>query len=231
MSWSSGKDSALALHSLLHDPRFAVRALLVTVTEGYDRVSMHGVRRELLDRQARALNLPVVRVDIPQDCSNEMYEARMSAALSDPRIADVDHYAFGDLFLEDVRAYREERLGAIHKQCLFPLWGSDTATLAREFIAAGFRALVVCVDTRTLDPAFAGRCFDQDFLRDIPNAVDPCGERGEFHTFVFDGPIFSSPLAIARGEVVVREGFAFCDVMPASVPTDDAHRVAAELCR
>lgn len=211
LSWSSGKDSALALWALQRDPDVEVEALLTTVTEEFERVSMHGVRSELLDRQAALLELPVVRVSIPSDCPNEVYEARMAAALASPPLAAVDHYAFGDLFLEDVRAYREERLAAVGKQCLFPLWGRDTRQLAGSFLDGGFGGLLTCVDTSKLDGSFVGRFFDASLLAELPAGVDPCGERGEFHTFVFAGPIFYSPMTIAKGEVVVRDGFAFCD--------------------
>jgi uncharacterized protein (TIGR00290 family) len=212
MSWSGGKDSALALMALRSEPGIEVRALLTTVTEEFERVSMHGVRSDLLGRQAAALELPVVRVSIPPDCSNKLYEERMAAALAHPLIAAVDHYAFGDLFLEDVRAYREERLAAVGKHCLFPLWGRGTGELADTFIAAGFRGLLTCVDTSKLAGSFAGRLFDASMLADLPAGVDPCGERGEFHTFVFAGPIFRRAIPVESGETVVRDGFAFCEV-------------------
>ena len=212
MSWSGGKDSSLALWALLGDPNVEVRALLTTVTEEFDRVSMHGVRNDLLDRQAVSVGLPVVHVSIPPHCPNDVYEARMAAALSSPLIAAVAHYAFGDLFLDDVRTYREERLQAVGKQCIFPIWGRDTRQLARSFINAGFRALLTCVDTSRLDGAFAGRSFDASLLEDLPASVDPCGEHGEFHTFVFEGPIFRFPIPIVTGEIVDRDGFTFCDV-------------------
>jgi uncharacterized protein (TIGR00290 family) len=218
MAWSGGKDSALALWALRDAPDLEVRALLTTVTEQFDRISMHGVRSELLERQAASLGLPVVRVSIPPDCSNEVYDERMAAALAQPLIAAVEQYAFGDLFLEDVRAYREERLRAVGKRCLFPLWGRDTRELASTFIVAGFRGLLTCVDTAGLDGSFAGRLFDASLLAELPASVDPCGEQGEFHTFVFAGPIFRFPIPIETGETVVRDGFTFCDVRPA-----DAH--------
>ncbi len=218
MSWSGGKDSALALWTLQGEPHLEVRALLTTVTEEFDRISMHGVRSALLDCQAALLGLPVVRVSIPPDCSNELYEERMAAALAQPLIAGVEHYAFGDLFLDDVRTYREERLEAVDKRCLFPLWGRDTRELARTFIAAGFGGLLTCVDTAKLDGSFAGRLFDASLLADLPAGVDPCGERGEFHSFVFAGPIFSRAIPIESGETVVRDGFAFCDVRSTDQP-------------
>jgi uncharacterized protein (TIGR00290 family) len=177
---------------------------------------MHGVRRELLARQARAVGLPLVEVEIPAACSNEVYEQRMGQALAEAPLAQARTIAFGDLFLTDIRAYREERLSRVGKEATFPLWGRETSVLAREFIAAGFEAIVVCVDPRQLDPSFAGRSFDSDLLVDLPPHVDPCGENGEFHTFVHAGPVFSTPIACQVGEVVEREGFVFCDVLAAS---------------
>ena len=172
MGWSGGKDSALALWELVRHARYEVRALLTTVTQGFDRISMHGVRRELLLRQARCIGLPVVEVEIPPDCVNEIYEERMSAALASEPIADVELVAFGDLFLADVRAYREERLAWAGKRGLFPIWGRDSDELARTFVAAGFRALICCVDPRVLDSSFAGRSYDADLLDDLPDGVE-----------------------------------------------------------
>jgi uncharacterized protein (TIGR00290 family) len=212
LGWSGGKDSALALTALLRDG-YAVRALLTTVTEQFDRISMHGVRRELLHRQAGAIGLPVVEVVIPPACVNEVYEQRMASALASDAIADVDLIAFGDLFLEDVRAYREERLGWVGKRGLFPIWGRDTGELAHAFVRYGFEAVLCCVDPRVLDPSFAGREFDETLLADLPPDVDPCGENGEFHTFVFDGPLFSAPVGCRRGAVVERDGFVFADLV------------------
>jgi uncharacterized protein (TIGR00290 family) len=189
-------------------------ALVTTVTESYDRISMHGVRRELLLRQAEALGIPLLEVVIPPDCGNELYERRMATAFAAPPLAAVEACAFGDLFLEDVRAYREERLAAAGKRGLFPLWGCDTRELANEFVAAGFEAIIVCVDPRVLDASFAGRPYDERLLAELPAAADPCGERGEFHTFVYAGPLFSEPIACTTGEVVERDGFVFCDVIP-----------------
>ncbi|HEX2045538.1 MAG TPA: hypothetical protein VHF23_07930 [Gaiellaceae bacterium] len=211
MSWSGGKDSALALARLQAEGR-RPSALLATVTETYDRVSMHGVRRELLARQAAAAGLPLVEVPIPADCSNEVYEARMRDALRAPPLERVGAVAFGDLFLADVRAYRERQLANAGKRALFPLWGEDTAVLARRFLSAGFAAVVVCVDPARLDPAFAGRPFDARLLADLPAEVDPCGENGEFHTFVHAGPIFARPIECEVGRVVARDGFVFADV-------------------
>jgi uncharacterized protein (TIGR00290 family) len=214
LSWSGGKDSALALHALRREQGTLPAALLTTVTEDYGRVSMHGVRRELVHAQAHAAGVPLVEVAIPADCSNDVYEARVARVLGDAPLAGVETMAFADLFLQDIRAYREQRLATGGWKALFPLWGRDTAALAREFIDAGFEAVLVCVDPSQLDPAFAGRAFDQSLLADLPAGVDPCGENGEFHTFVHAGPIFDRPIAIQRGATVERDGFVFCDLLP-----------------
>jgi uncharacterized protein (TIGR00290 family) len=214
-SWSAGKDSAFALWTLLRDPSFEIRALLTTVTDGYNRVSISGVREELLDRQASALRLPVIKVRIPPACTNAIYEERWASALTGEAFAGVEHIAFGDLFLEDVRAYREAHLGRLGKRGLFPVWGHDTRALAHEMHATGFRATVVCVDPKALDPSFAGRDFDSAFIADLPDGVDPCGENGEFHTFAWAAPMYQSPIPCRTGEVVTRDGFVFCDVVPA----------------
>jgi uncharacterized protein (TIGR00290 family) len=213
LSWSGGKDSALALWALRRE-QLELEALITTITDTYDRISMHGVRRELLTRQAEALGPPLVEVVIPPACVNEIYEARMAEAFAVAPLSGVEAVAFGDLFLEDVRAYREERLAAAGKRGLFPLWGRDTAGLAREFLDAGFEATLVCVDPHALDPSFAGRRYDERLLAELPPSVDPCGENGEFHTFVHAGPIFATPIACKRGEVVERDGFVFCDLLP-----------------
>jgi uncharacterized protein (TIGR00290 family) len=213
-SWSTGKDSAFGLWTLLRDPAFEVRALLTTITDSYDRVSISGVREELLDRQAAALQLPVIKVRIPPACTNDVYEQRMAAALATDAFDGIVHVAFADLFLEDVRAYRETSLDRAGKHGVFPIWGRDTDLLAREMMAAGFHATVVCVDPRALDPSFAGREFDGALLSDLPSGVDPCGENGEFHTFVWAAPMFGSPISCRTGEVVTRDGFVFCDVVP-----------------
>jgi uncharacterized protein (TIGR00290 family) len=226
LSWSGGKDSALALRELRARSEPAPRALITTVTADYGRISMHGVRRELLSRQAQATGLPLVEVEIPAACSNEVYEQRMGQALAEPPLAEAQTIAFGDLFLADIRAYREERLSRTGKEAIFPLWGRDTSALAREFLAAGFEAVLVCVDPRRLDPSFAGRRFDAELLADLPPDVDPCGENGEFHTFVHAGPIFSTPIVCQVGETLERDGFVFCDVLAtdASVRTQRGPR-------
>jgi uncharacterized protein (TIGR00290 family) len=215
LSWSGGKDSALALHVLRREQRIAPAALVTTVTEDYGRVSMHGVRRELVQAQADAAGVPLVEVGIPAVCPNDVYEARMAHALAVAPLAGVGAMAFADLFLEDIRAYREQRLSAAGWTATFPLWGRHTGALAREFIDAGFQALLVCVDPSKVDAAFAGRAYDASLLADLPAHVDPCGENGEFHTFVHAGPIFEHPIPIERGETVTRDGFVFCDVLPA----------------
>jgi uncharacterized protein (TIGR00290 family) len=212
--WSGGKDSAMALHALraAHDCR--ITALLTTITEQYDRISMHGVRRALLERQAESLGLPLHAVLIPPQCVNETYEQRMKEALAKHFARGVRRVAFGDIFLEDLRAYRENNLAKIGMQALFPIWKRDTRELAREFVRQGFRAIAVCVDPRVLDASFAGRELDANFFADLPPGVDPCGENGEFHTFVFDGPVFKRPIAFRVGEKMLRDGFCFCDLLP-----------------
>jgi uncharacterized protein (TIGR00290 family) len=213
LSWSGGKDSALALWTLRRDGR-EPEALITTVTETYDRISMHGVRRELLAHQAHALGIALVEVLIPPACSNEIYEQRIERAFAAPELVGTDAVAYGDLFLEDVRAYRETRLAATGKRGLFPIWGLDTTKLAYDFIDAGFEATLICVDPTKLDPSFAGRAFDKQLLADLPPGVDHCGENGEFHTFVHAGPILDTAIACTRGEIVQRDHFVFCDLIP-----------------
>ena len=214
LSWSGGKDSALTLWSLRHQG-VKPEALITTVTDAYERISMHGVRRELLARQADVVGIPLVEVRIPPACVNDVYEARMAQAFASAPLSEVEVVAFGDLFLEDVRAYREARLAANDMRGLFPLWGRDTGTLAQEFIAAGFQAIIICLDPRALDASFAGRPYDEHLLADLSPSVDPCGENGEFHTFVHAGPIFAEPIECETGEIVQRDGFVFCDLQPA----------------
>ncbi len=215
ISWSSGKDSAYALHTLRRSGEVDVVRLLTTVTAPFDRVSMHGVRTELLRRQAESLRLPVHTVEIPFPCPNRVYQEKMGAAVAAARSEAVEAMAFGDLFLEDVRRYREERLAGTGMRPLFPLWGRPTRPLAEEMIASGLRAVLVAVDPRVLPAEFAGREFDHDLLHDLPEGVDPLGERGEFHTFAYAGPMFDRPIAWRRGERVLRDGFAFQDILPA----------------
>jgi uncharacterized protein (TIGR00290 family) len=212
--WSGGKDSAMALHALWEGHDYRITALLTTITEEYDRISMHGVRRALLERQAESLGLPLHAVLIPPQCINAIYEERMKEALALHFARGVRRVAFGDIFLEDLRVYREKNLAQVGMQALFPIWKRDTRELAREFVRLGFRAITVCVDPRVLDASFAGRELDKSFFADLPPAVDACGENGEFHTFVFDGPIFQTPIPCRVGEKVLRDGFCFCDLLP-----------------
>lgn len=220
LAWSSGKDSAWALHVLRRDPAIAVVGLLTTLNETVDRVAMHGVRRELLERQAAATGLPLITVPLPSPCSNAEYERRMSAALADAAAGGVTHVAFGDLFLEDIRAYRIRQLSGSGITPLFPVWTTPggTRALAQEMIASGMRATIACVDTDQLDAAFLGREFDAQLLRDLPASVDPCGERGEFHTFCHSGPVFRHPVRATAGRSVIRDRFHFVDL----IPGDDA---------
>jgi uncharacterized protein (TIGR00290 family) len=210
--WSGGKDSAMALHVLRQQSDLRVAALLTTVTEGYERISMHGVRRALLVRQAEAIGLPLQEVRIPPQCVNPVYEARMQEALLSQKTASVRQVAFGDIFLQDLREYRERNLAQVGMTAVFPIWRRDTRELARDFCEKGFRAIAVCIDVKKLGREFAGRELDESFFSDLPAGVDPCGENGEFHTFVYDGPIFSSAIGVARGEIVERDGFYYCDL-------------------
>jgi len=216
LAWSGGKDSALALREIVHDGRYRVAALLTTVTGEYDRISMHGVRRTLLERQAESLGLPLEQVVISPGATNDEYEAEMGATLLTlrDRVPGLDTVVFGDLFLADIRAYRERMLGRIGMRALFPLWLRDTRVLAHEFVRLGYRAVLVCVDADQLAGEFAGREFDAELLRDIPSTVDPCGENGEFHTFVYAGPGFRHAVRHTRGPVVVRDRrFVYCDLV------------------
>ena len=202
----------MALRVLRQQNGLRVAALLTTVTEGYERISMHGVRRELLLRQAHAIGLPLQEVRIPPQCVNPVYEARMRDAMLAQKAAGVFCVAFGDIFLQDLREYRERNLALVEMSTIFPIWKRDTRELAREFCAMGFRAIAVCIDSTKLSREFAGRELDESFFRELPAGVDPCGENGEFHTFVYDGPIFSIAIAVERGEVVERDRFYFCDL-------------------
>jgi uncharacterized protein (TIGR00290 family) len=204
----------MALHELRRDPLREVAALLTTVTEGYDRISMHGVRRILLEQQAAALGLPLESVTIPPQCVNTEYESRMEAMLLTWKNRGVTDVAFGDIFLQDLREYRDKNLARVGMNALFPLWLRPTRDLVREFIALGFRAVTVCVDPKILDASFVGREIDAEFLAALPAEADPCGENGEFHSFVYDGPGFSAPVQFALGERVLRDGFYFCDLLP-----------------
>ncbi len=216
LSWSSGKDAAHALHRLRGRSDVEVAGLLTTVNGAADRVAMHAVRRELVLSQAEAVGLPLCVVELPWPCSNDAYEEAMAKALAEARRRGVEAVAFGDLFLEDVRHYREERMKATGIATLFPLWGEPTDRLAREMIEVGGRAVLTCVDPRALPASFAGRSFDHELLADLPPSVDPCGERGEFHTFAWDGPVFRHPVRVELGETVARDDFVFTDLLPRS---------------
>jgi len=213
LSWSSGKDSAWSLHVLRQRGEYEVVGLLTTFNEVADRVAMHAVRRELVERQAAAAGLPLWAVPLPWPCSNDEYESRMAQTCAKPISEGIEAVAFGDLFLEDVRAYRIKQMKDSGLEPIFPLWGLPTRTLAKEMIAGGTRAKLTCVDTEKLDRSFVGREFDDSLLADLPEEVDPCGERGEFHSFVYAGPIFDSALAISVGETVVRDQFVFSDLL------------------
>ena len=214
-SWSGGKDSALALYEILRGREYEVRALFTTVTGDYDRVSMHGLRRALLEEQTDSIGLPLEKVIIARNASNEDYESALGRLLLAYKESGVSSVIYGDIFLEEIRKYREEHIGKMGLRCVFPIWNIDSVHLARTFIEAGFKAVTVCVDSKVLDGSFAGREYDQDFLSDLPRGTDPCGENGEFHTFVYDGPIFRKRIEFDRGEVVLRDNrFYFCDLVP-----------------
>jgi uncharacterized protein (TIGR00290 family) len=217
MSWSTGKDSAFALHEARRAGEVEIVGILTTVTAAFGRVSMHGVREELLDRQAEALGLPCWKVPIPSPCPNEVYEREMGRVLAEIQRGGVRHVVFGDLFLEDLRRYREAKLATAGMTALFPIWMRDTTTLARDMIASGLRATLTCIDPRKLARSFAGRSFDAALLEQLPGDVDPCGENGEFHTFASAGPMFTKSVEVRVGEVVDRDGFVFADVVPAPV--------------
>lgn len=215
LSWSGGKDGSLALNELRKKNDVRVAGLLTTVARDYDRISMHGVRRSLLQQQALSTGIPLNEVAIPKNATNEIYEDAMTTSLK--RLKEelsISSVAFGDLFLTDVRTYRENLLFKIGLECDFPLWGRDTKELAKYFVREGFRAILCTVNPKMLDPTFCGREFDSTFLSEIPSSVDPCGENGEFHTFVYGGPIFKQEVGISKGEIVLRDGFYFCDLVP-----------------
>jgi uncharacterized protein (TIGR00290 family) len=216
LSWSSGKDSAWTLHVLRQRPDLEIAGLMTTMNQVYQRVAIHAVRLELLKLQAQAVGLPLQIVDLPYPCSNAQYESAMKAFIAAAREREIECMAFGDLFLEDIRQYREAKLAGTGITPLFPLWGMPTDDLAADMISSGLRAVVTCVDPKQLPANFAGREFDEEFLSALPAGVDPCGERGEFHTFAFDGPMFTSPVNIEAGEITEREGFVYADILPAS---------------
>ncbi len=216
LSWSGGKDSTMAAYQLLASQKYEIASLLTTVTEGFDRISMHGVRRELLERQADSLGIPLRKILIPNDCSNEIYEARMREALSLIKQQGITKIAFGDLFLQDVKQYRDERLAQAGMTGLYPIWMRDTDELVRTFIGLGFKGILACVDTQAIDAAFAGREIDLQLLEDLPQSADPCGEYGEYHSFVYAGPIFRNAIPCRTGDRVMRNGrFHYCDIVAA----------------
>jgi len=216
-SWSGGKDSAMALHELLKKNTHEVVSLMTVVTKDYGRISMHGVREELLELQSSAIGLPLEKIYITKDSGNKEYEALMRDTLERYKAQGVEIVAFGDIFLEDLKKYREERLGEVGMQAVFPIWKRDTREIANKFIDIGFKAIITCVDSKVLDGQFSGRLFDKSFIRDLPRNVDPCGENGEFHSFVYDGPIFKKPIPCTVGETVIRdERYHYTDILTSS---------------
>lgn len=221
MAWSSGKDAAWALHQLKLSDRCDIKVLMTTLNATFDRVAMHGVRHECLVLQAQSVGIPLLPVMLPWPCSNEAYESAMASALQEAQQHyGITHVAFGDLFLEDVRRYREDRLAGTGIEPLFPLWGRNTRDLAEEMIEAGLKARITCLDPKKLSIRMAGQVFDRALLAELPRTVDPCGENGEFHTFVHDGPMFTRPVAIQMGQTVERDGFVFADLMRSDTVTD-----------
>jgi uncharacterized protein (TIGR00290 family) len=216
LSWSSGKDSAWTLHVLRQQSEYEIAGLLTTFNEAADRVAMHGVRRSLVEQQAAAAGLPLWSIPLPWPCSNEQYEGLMTKACAKAVAEGIEAIAFGDLFLEDVRAYRMKQMAGTGLEPLFPVWGEPTNGLAREMVDSGLKAILTCVDTRKLNADFAGRRFDANLLAGLPTGIDPCGENGEFHSFVYGGPMFNSEIDVIAGETVVRDQFAFADLIPAA---------------
>lgn len=215
LSWSGGKDSVLALNELQKTENYEIAALLATVTEDYDRISMHGVRSILLEQQAESLGFALEKVFVPKSISNEQYESKMREVMAKYLTSGIFSVVFGDIFLEDLRKYRENNLSKIGMKAIFPIWKRDTTELAHTFINVGFKAIVTCVDSNVLDKAFIGKAFDEQLLSELPSTVDPCGENGEFHSFVYDGPIFQEKISHKIGEVVLRENrFYYCDLIP-----------------
>jgi uncharacterized protein (TIGR00290 family) len=215
-TWSGGKDSAMALYELQKTGKYQISVLLTTVTEGYDRISMHGVRQILLEQQAQSLAISLEKVLISKVSSNEEYEAKMREVLIKYRDGGVLSVAFGDIFLDDLKKYREDKLSLVGMKGIFPLWKRNTTNLAQTFINLGFKTVITCVDSKVLDKKFCGRDYDDEFLADLPDGIDPCGENGEFHSFVYDGPIFKEKIIFTKGDIVLRDNrFYFCDLIPA----------------
>jgi len=228
LSWSGGKDSALTLYELNETENYEIAALLTTVTQDYDRISMHGVRRSLLERQAKSLGLPLEKVFISKDTSNQEYESKIQEVLVKYLTAGVGSVVFGDIFLEDLRRHREDNLSKVGMEAIFPIWKRDTAELAHTFVALGFKAVITCIDSNALDKIFVGRAFDERFLSQLPSTVDPCGENGEFHSFVYDGPGFEEKILHTIGEVVLRENrFYYCDLMPVEASSSNRNIIPA----
>ncbi|MDD3013583.1 MAG: diphthine--ammonia ligase [Candidatus Gastranaerophilales bacterium] len=213
-SWSSGKDSALCLHEVLESNKYEIISLLTTVSEEYDRIFMHGVRKTLLDSQAESLGIPLNKVFVSSSPSNDEYEAKMKETLLAYKEKGVGSVAFGDIFLEDLKEYRDKKLAIVDMKGLYPIWKRDSKELVKKFIDLGFKAIVTCVNSKVLDKSFVGRVIDDDFLNDLPENVDPCGENGEFHSFAFEGPIFKEKIKFKVGEIVLRDTFYFCDLLP-----------------
>ena len=215
MSWSGGKDSSLALNEILRNDKYEVVSLLTTVSEGFERISHHGVRRELLKQQAEAVGIPLQEIQLPQlNCTNEVYESIMRKAMLEYIEQDVNTVVFGDIFLEDLREYREKKLAIVGMKALFPIWKRDTVELINEFISVGFKGKICCIMTKSLRKEFCGRDINEEFLKDLPESVDPCGENGEFHSFVYDGPIFHNPVKIKTGETILKDVRYFTDLLP-----------------
>ncbi|MCB0414071.1 MAG: diphthine--ammonia ligase [Bdellovibrionales bacterium] len=212
LSWSTGKDSAYTLYRLQSENRMAVESLLTTITTDYERVSMHSTQKKCLDLQSESLGLPIVKVEIPSKCTNEIYENQFLSALNAAKTEGIDYIAYGDLFLDDIKTYRQNLHKKVEIKPIFPLWGLETKTLARQMIDLGFEAFITCIDSKKLPKSFAGRKYDHSFIDDLPDSVDPCGENGEFHTFVYNGPIFKKTISAEVGEIVERDGFIFADV-------------------
>ena len=225
LSWSSGKDSAWALHVLQQEPHVDVVGLFCAVNKAFNRVAMHGVRVELLQQQVKSAGLPLHIIQIPYPCSDGEYADAMTSFIDEAKKENIECFAFGDLFLEDVRSYREERLKGTGIAPIFPIWGIPTKKLSREMVASGLKAMITCIDPKRISREFAGREYDESFLDDIPTDVDPCGENGEFHSFAFDGPMFQTPIEISLGETVHRDGFVFTDLLP---PNPAVNRTCAK---
>lgn len=223
LSWSSGKDSAWALHVLRQDPHVDVIGLFCTVNKVFDRVVIHGVRVALLQQQAESAGLPLYIIEIPYPCSNNEYASAMSAFVDSARKENIECFAFGDLLLEDVRQYREDCLSGTGITPIFPRWGIPTRTLSREMVTGGLKAVVTCIDPKRMPESFAVREYNDSFLDDIPDSIDPCGEYGEFHTFSFDGPMFQNPIDVVSGETVYRDGFVFTDLLPLTSNSEPTH--------